>query len=116
MNPIGDLQVFTTGASAGGSNWHDAIAVDACGYVYVTDYNSRNLYRVSAGGDAILFWDPADQGHYAHGLVWGTGEHGWKGDALYFPQPYNSNSVGEVVVGVPPAGYGGVVSNAPAPL
>jgi len=115
MDP-GPTNIFTTDATLSGSNWHDGVAVDACGYVYVTDYSSRNMWRMSPGGDGILFWDPANQGHYAHGLVWGTGEDGWVYDALYFPQPYNNNNVGEVVTGVPPGTFPGVVSNAPPHL
>ena len=115
MDP-GPTTIFTTDATTGGSNWHDAVAVDACGYVYTTDYYSSNMFRVTPGGDGVLYWNPADNGHYPHGLVWGTGDHGWQDDALYFPQPYDSNNVGELVVGVPPATFEGVVSNAPPHL
>ncbi len=115
MNPVGGLQVLATGVGQG-HGWHDAVEVDLCGYIYVPDYYSRNLYRISPSGDVVLYWDPANQGHYAHGLTWGTGEHGWREDALYFPQPYNSNNVGEVVVGTPPANWPAIPINPPPPL
>ncbi len=41
-----------------------------------------------------------------------TGSGGWRSDALYVPQPYNGESVTEVVVGVPGRDYDGPVINA----
>ncbi|MCA9706748.1 MAG: SMP-30/gluconolactonase/LRE family protein [Myxococcales bacterium] len=114
MTPTSGLQVFTQ--VGGGSGWHDAVAVDLCGYLYVPDYYSRNLYRVSPSGESMVLWDPPNQAHYAHGLAWGTGEHGWKEDALYLAQPYNGNTVAELVVGVPPRDWPAIAVNAPEPL
>jgi len=111
MNLLTGLEVFTTGVG-NGSNWHDAVGVDACGNLYVPDYWSSNMYRVTPAGDSAVFWDPPSSNLYGHGAVWGTGEHGWVADALYVPQPYNNNTVGEVVVGVPWSKYEGPVINA----
>lgn len=112
MQPISaELELFASGVGNGGG-WHDAVAVDACGNLYIPDFYSANMYRVTPGGDVNLWWDPTNDDHYAHGAVWGTGEHGWKADALYVPQPYNGYTVREVVVGVPSRTYAGPVINA----
>jgi len=111
MNPTTDLELFAYAESSGGSGWHDAVAVDACGNLFVPDYSSSNMWRVTPAGDAEHFW-VAQFDDYGHGAVWGTGEHGWKSDALYVPQPYNQNTVTEVVVGVPSNKYEGPVINA----
>ena len=42
---------------------------------------------------------------YGHGMTWGTGEHGWLDNAVYLTQPYNQNTVAEVVIGVPERGW-----------
>ena len=108
LDALGPPQLL---ANFGG--WHDGIAVDACGGIFVADYNSSNLYRIPPGGgqaEVFLNWD---WDSYGHGLAWGSGVGGWLEDALYAPQPYNNNTVTEVVVGVPPAHWGGTVYNAP---
>ena len=112
MDPTTGLEIFAYAESSGGAAWHDAVAVDACGNLYVPDYNSSNMWRVTPAGDAEHFWVAAQFNDYGHGAVWGTGEHGWKSDALYVPQPYNQNTVTEVVVGVPSNKYEGPVINA----
>lgn len=115
MNPTTGLEILSSQVGFG-DGWHDAVAVDLCGYLYVPDYYSRNLFRISPSGETIVFWDPPSQSYYAHGLAWGTGEHGWLEDALYFPQPYNGNTVGEVVVGVPPRDWPAIPINLPPSL
>lgn len=112
MDPVGGLQILSENVG-NGNCWHDAVAVDLCGYIYIPDFWSRNLYRIAPNGDTVVFWDPASNSDYAHGLAWGTGEHGWREDALYFPQPYNNNNVGEVVVGVPPHYWPAIPINLP---
>jgi hypothetical protein len=113
MNLDGPVTVF---ASNVGDGWHDAVAVDACGYVYVPDFWTSGLYRIHPDGTPQLYWQPQSSSGYAHGLTWGTGEHGWREDALYAPQPYNNNTVIEIVTGVPPRDWAGTVINAPAGL
>lgn len=114
MNPTTDLLTLTTDANNGETpnGYYDGVAVDACGTVYVTDYWSSSIYRIEADGATTLYWQPESSSLYGHGLVWGTGSDGWKADALYLPQPYNANSVTEIVVGVPSREFGGVVRNA----
>ncbi len=114
MNVVGEEKVFATGVGeTGQGGWHDAVGVDACGNLYIPDYFSSNIYRVSQSGEVSVFWSPPQQEHYAHGLVWGTGEHGWRRDALYVPQPYNNHSVTELVIGIPSKDYPGEVLNRP---
>jgi hypothetical protein len=40
---------------------------------------------------------------YGHGAEWGRGIGEWRSDAIYLPQPYDGNTVLEVVIGVPTA-------------
>ena len=78
----------------------DGLTMDACGYLYVPSYEERALFRVSPEGKVIRYFqfEPAK---YGHGLEWGSGIGGWNANALYLPQPYDGNTVVEVVVGVP---------------
>lgn len=103
------------GFSATGS-WHDAIGVDACGNLYVPDYNDQVLYRITPDGQAQVLWDPPSGEDYVHGIVWGNDVGGWRGDAIYLPQSYNDNTVIELVIGVPSSKFAGNVKNATAPL
>ncbi len=98
------------------NGWHDAVVVDICGYIYVPDFWSRYLFRIAPNGETVIFWTPPNGDFYAHGLVWGTGEHGWRQDALYFPQPYNGNTVGEIITGVPSRDWNGTALNPLEPL
>jgi hypothetical protein len=79
---------------------HDALAVDVCGNLYVAEYYTNNLYRVTPEGEASVLVD-FDEVTYGHGIEWGSGIGGWRSDALYLPQPYRDNHVVEVVIGVP---------------
>lgn len=78
----------------------DGLGVDACGNLYVPNYETRSLYRSGPDGSVSLYLKQ-EENQYGHGLEWGNGKGGWKSDALYLPQPYDSNGVVEVVVGVP---------------
>jgi sugar lactone lactonase YvrE len=99
-----------------GDGWQDGVAMDACGYIYVPEFWGRSLWRVSPDGTPVRYINWSGQGYqYGHGVVWGTGEDGWREDALYMPMPYNNNRVKEVVVGVPPRTWSGRVINAPLP-
>jgi hypothetical protein len=97
--PIGEPQLFATGV---GQGWHDSLGVDVCGNLYVAEYWTSTLQRVSPTGQVHLLkqWQ---QSEYGHGLEWGSGIDGWNADAIYLPQPYNGNTVVEVVLGVPRA-------------
>jgi hypothetical protein len=99
----GPPEVFAT---AVGGGWHDALGVDACGHVYVTDALTATVVRLDPAGTAETVLQLPTVGH-AHGLRWGSGEGGWRSDALYVAQPYGGDLVAEVVVGVPAADWNG---------
>jgi hypothetical protein len=98
MNLIGQPEVLASGVGAG---WHDGIAVDACGNLYVADYSSSGFYRVSPDGSEVVSLVEPNSTMYGHGAVYGVPIGGWRADAIYQPQPYNGSTVREVVVGVP---------------
>lgn len=85
--------------------WLDALAVDSCGNIYIPNFGTASLYRISPDGRSRLYhkWEPNDAGYntYGHGGDWGVARGGWRTDALYMPQPYNDHKVIEMVVGVP---------------
>jgi sugar lactone lactonase YvrE len=95
LNAITEPTVFATGV---GSGWHDGLELDECGNLYVADYSTGGFYRVTkeAVVSAVV---PADRTAYGHGTTWGHGVGGWRDDAIYQPQPYNNNTVREVVIG-----------------
>jgi hypothetical protein len=100
LDPVGDPTLYASGV---GSSWHDGIGVDACGYVYVAEYYTAGLYRISPDGTVVPMVKPGYTRYYGHGLQWGNGIGGWRQDALYQPQPYNGYTVREVVVSFPSA-------------
>jgi len=111
MDPVGGPQVFANNI---GEGWHDGVAVDACGYLYVPDFWSSTLNRISPNGQSIVYvnWS-ANSSMYGHGAEFGNGIGGWRDDAIYLPMPYNNNMVKEIVVGVPSRYWKGQVINAP---
>jgi hypothetical protein len=99
-----------------GGGWHDGVAVDACGYIYVPEFWDSLLLRVDPQGNSIIYYDwnedcTGDQ--YGHGVIFGNGVAGWREDALYLPMPYGGNKVQEIIVGVPGREWAGTVINAP---
>jgi hypothetical protein len=111
--PTAQAEVFATGVGRGG--YHDAIGVDVCGYLYVPDYDTSNLYRVSPSGQVQLLLDSGFlRSDYGHGLEWGLGVGGFRDDAIYLPQPYDAHRVLELVIGVPSRDWtGGTAINLP---
>ncbi len=99
LEPVDEGYLFADGVGGG---YHDGMGVDVCGNVYVNDYNTFSFYRVSPVGEVSLLqaWSWADGG-YGHGQDWGSGLSVWRTDAIYVPQPYDGNTVAEVVVGIP---------------
>jgi hypothetical protein len=95
-----------------GSNWHDGVGVDICGYVYVAEYWSSSLYRVHPVTRQIERLYSNSQ-YYGHGLTWGSGVGGWNEYSLYMPQPYNGGTVMEFPIDVPYRTYLGPVINRP---
>lgn len=90
-----------------GGSWHDGITLDACGNVYVNEYNTSSLYLLRHGSDSfepfIRFnqWGTLFENVYGHGLTWGPDLHPWASTRAYMPLPYNGNRVGEIDFGVP---------------
>ena len=101
MNPVSPPTLI--GSTPG--SWHDGLGVDICGNVYIAEYNNRSLYRIGVTSNQLQTVYAPSNDKYGHGLVWGTGSGGWNDHALYLPQPYNGNTVVEIDIGVPPAGY-----------
>src|SRR5678815_2406550 len=89
LEPIGDPYVFADDVGLG---YHDGLGVDVCGNIYVNDFWTASFYRVSPLGEVELLqaWPYPDPG-YGHGQEWGSGLGPWRTDAIYVPQPYDSN-------------------------
>ena len=79
--------------------WQDTAVVDVCGNIYVADYYTSRIYRVTEEGDVETFFQTNERG-YPHGFIWGTGSDGWDDHTLYAPQPYAQNSVKAYEIGV----------------
>lgn len=80
--------------------WVDGIGVDECDNVYVAEYHTKRLYKVSPDGadvETLVQWE---EENYGHAVIWGSGVGGWKDTAIYQPQPYEGNTVAEVDIGV----------------
>ena len=116
MNP-GEIKTLTTGLGAvPGHSWMDTLVVDACGNLYITDYYTTAVTRVSPTGEQTELYNSESQIRYPHGAVFGTGKHGWNEQAMYLPRPGYGvvpPSVIEMVVGVPGRDFAGTVINAP---
>ncbi|MCK6544451.1 SMP-30/gluconolactonase/LRE family protein [Myxococcota bacterium] len=97
LDPIGPPRHFAR--IRPGVHYLDGLAVDACGNLYVPNYESSALYRISPDGEVSIYWD-TELGQYGHGVRFGRALGGWRTDALYLPQPYDGNTVIEVVTGV----------------
>jgi hypothetical protein len=110
FDPLGNPTIF---ADTPGS-WHDGLAVDVCGNLYVAEYTNSAMYRISPSGSvSTLFTAPGGGSRYGHGVVFGNGLGGFSTTAVYIPQPYNGNTVSEVEIGVPYRTYAGPVVNGP---
>jgi hypothetical protein len=97
LTPTSPATIF---ANDVGGGWHDGIGIDACGNLYIPEYNTSGLYRLAPDGTTTTIFRGQSQ-RYGHGLEWGSALGGWRADALYMPQPYDQNTVREVVIGVP---------------
>jgi len=95
--PKGEPRVF---AKDVGGGFHDGLGVDACGNLFVADYDTSALYRITSDGKVSLFQQWTSE-TYGHALAWGSGVGGWDRQSLYQPQPYNEDRVVKVTVGVP---------------
>lgn len=99
LEPVGEPALLAV-VGSGELQLHDALGVDLCGNLYVAEFYTNDLYRVTPEGEVSLLVDYSAV-DYGHGLEWGSGIGGWRSDALYVPQPYNDNRVMEIVIGVP---------------
>lgn len=98
LEPASEPELYATGVGFG---FHDGVDIDACGNLYVLDYDAAGLFRVAPDGAVLqIYGGGQPDPHYGHGLAWGPGG-AWREDALYLPQPYDDATVLEVVVGVP---------------
>lgn len=99
-DPAGPVVEFADGVGSG--SYHDTLGVDICGYLYISDYSTFSMYRVSSSGLVQKILDSGFLGgDYGHGADWGSGIGGFLDDALYISRPYGNNKVSEVLVGVP---------------
>jgi sugar lactone lactonase YvrE len=98
LNLIDAPTILTTIPGAG--TYLDGIRVDACGNLWIPNYNTSNLYRVSSEGVVTLYYDWPDLTGYGHGIKWGSGVGGWDDMSIFMPQPYGGNTVVRFEVGV----------------
>jgi hypothetical protein len=98
LNFIGSPVLFATITDAG--NWLDGIRVDACGNVFVPNFSTSALYRITPDGVVSTFYDWPDITGYGHGLEWGSGVGGWDDMSIFMPQPYDAYTVIRLEVGV----------------
>lgn len=100
LDPVGPQTVFATYV---GQGYHDGLGIDACGNLYVPDYNTGGLYKIDPEGTVSMMYDEYTHpfSHYGHGIEWGSGIGGWNDRAIYLPQPYDGNTVNEIILGVP---------------
>ena len=108
FDPVAPPVVLANGVGG----WHDGLSVDVCGNLYVADFTTTAMYRITPAGVVSLLFDPIST-YYGHGLQFGSGVGPWREDALYVPQPYNGSTVSEVVIGVPHRTWPGKVLNPP---
>lgn len=97
LNPVSPPRLFVN--LWDGAQWVDGMAADICGNLYFPIWPTH-LLRVTPDGQ-VMSYHTFPESQYGHGLKWGSGKGGWRSDALYMPQPYDDDTVVEVVVGVP---------------
>jgi hypothetical protein len=98
LNLIDSPAIFTT--IPGGGSYLDGIAVDACGNLWIPNYDTSNLYRVSDDGAVITYYDWPDLTGYGHGIAWGSGIGGWDDMSIFLSQPYGGDTVVRFEIGV----------------
>lgn len=114
LNASGPIEPFAD--IAAGSVWIDGVGTDICGNVYVANFATSQLFRITPDGSSSVYVDwSIDPSQYGHGLIFGNGVGGFREDALYLPMPYANNGVQEIVVGVPSREWAGTATNVPAP-
>ena len=67
-----------------GTGFHDGMAVDACGNVYVCDYGATTVYRVSPDATVVeALIDLGQDSYWIPNMQWGSGIGGWDERSLY---------------------------------
>ncbi|MCB9674547.1 MAG: SMP-30/gluconolactonase/LRE family protein [Alphaproteobacteria bacterium] len=109
VDPATNMPMGTPTLFANTSNtWHDALAVDVCGNLYVAEFWDRRLWRFTPDGQGtVLVQYPSNL--YGHGFVFGSGIGVWDAMSGYVPQPYNGNTVGKIEIGLPDRRFNGGV-------
>lgn len=82
-----------------GAGHLDGLARDACGHLYVADYEGHRLLRLREDGGEEVLIDRTDDGSFLPGLRFGSGRGGFEADRLYLPEP-DTRTVWELEVGV----------------
>ncbi len=102
LNPTGERMTY--GANVGGG-YHDALAFDICGNLYVADAATTTLFRIAPDRqvEELIRWDSSGEPlqNYGHAFLWGSGADGWPADSLYTALPYVENLVKELNIGIP---------------
>ena len=55
LDPMLPVRTFADGVGTG--EYHDALGVDACGNLYMTDFSTRDMYRITPEGTTSLYYD-----------------------------------------------------------
>jgi sugar lactone lactonase YvrE len=77
----GPMRVF---ASNIGRRALDGLAVDECGNVYVDEFESRRIYRISpTGGTPVVVANLSRESMWIPNMQWGSGVGGWNPRILY---------------------------------
>jgi sugar lactone lactonase YvrE len=96
----GNVATCVTGSDPNGPGGIDGLAADACGYVYASEYQNGNLWRISPQGEVENLaklpsaWIP--------NIKWGRGVGGFERAIMYVADRNGSRLFG-VEVGVPGA-------------
>ncbi len=102
-DPVGDAYVFHP--NVGNGLEHDALGVDICGNLWVGDYGTATVYRLTPDGQKSVYLEWGNSGHYGHGIAWGSGIGGWSHLSIFMPEPWYGNTVVELGIGVPSRSY-----------
>ena len=109
LHALGSSAPFVEQLSPEGA-WVDGLAVDACGNLYVANFMTLQLLKITPDAQVSVYVDWSDTPElYGHGVIFGNGVGGFREDALYLPMPYNNNTVQEIVVGIPSRTFAGTV-------
>jgi sugar lactone lactonase YvrE len=84
VQPDGTAGAMRVLARDNGAGLLDGMAVDACGNVYVSGFDSGQVYRVAPdGGSPQLVADLSDLSLSIPNMQWGSGTGGWDPSMLY---------------------------------